>query len=253
MRKKTWMTFPMCMLALALAAMTGCNKDSNGGDNLVARAENVADQWVAQDWTAMRATFDADLSNELTEDKLAQSYSQITGAMGRFVSRGKTREGTLRNKGVEYSVVDIAATFENGPMTIRVSFGKQGKIAGFYLLSPDFKTTKAAEPPAAAPSHAAPANPAMPKGDDTDRLCEFYALSVTEMAEMMDEPVKGDPRARCQSAMAARSADERQQIADCANACGEMEGVIDCFHDFGKPSFPACGGEDEEDAEHDGE
>ena len=130
---------------MSMAVMTGCKKgaDSKGGEEggsgLVAKAEKVADQWVAQDWSGMRTSFDAELSTTLTEEGLAQSYSQITGAMGAFKARGDSRQGTLKNEGKTYDIVDVAATFEKGPMTMRVSFNGEGKVAGFYVLPADAK------------------------------------------------------------------------------------------------------------------
>jgi hypothetical protein len=88
-----------------------------------------------------------------------------------------------------------------------------------------------------------------PTGKDLDRLCGFYASAKKDVAAMLDEKLDSDPVADCKEAMEPRAENDRQAIADCANVCGDTDGVVDCFEKFGTDEFPACEpqGDDEED------
>jgi hypothetical protein len=79
-----------------------------------------------------------------------------------------------------------------------------------------------------------------PTGKDLDRLCGFYASAKKDVAEMLDEKLGSDPVADCKNAMEPRAEKDRQAIADCANVCGDTDGVVDCFEKFGTDEFPAC-------------
>jgi hypothetical protein len=105
-----------------------------------------------------------------------------------------------------------------------------------------------AEPSASEPAAAEPMAGAgiAPSGVDIDRLCDMYASAKDEAAMMVEGEVEGDPESECLAAMEARSPDQRQAIANCVNACGDLLSVADCFDDFGTDAFPACEPQTEE-------
>lgn len=89
-----------------------------------------------------------------------------------------------------------------------------------------------------------PPNPLAPTGDNIDRLCDWYGE-----AKRGAEGGDADPKDvdSCKQMMASRKPGERQKIADCANACGDMESVAYCFDDFGKDGYPPCEPEGDDD------
>ena len=94
------------------------------------KAAETIDRYTKQDWS-LRAEFDANMRERLTEDLLASGWSQVTAALGAFKKRGKPTSRVIQ----DHTVVDVPMTFENGEMKGRVAFDGDGKIAGLFILN----------------------------------------------------------------------------------------------------------------------
>jgi hypothetical protein len=105
----------------------------------------------------------------------------------------------------------------------------------------------APQAPTKAPESAPPAahESLGPSGEDIDRLCKWYDDSLRDQGDEVAETTE-QVMARCQAAMKKRTPAERSSIADCFNSCGASDGIVRCFEDFGTPSFPACGPEEDD-------
>jgi hypothetical protein len=101
---------------------------------------------------------------------------------------------------------------------------------------------KAAPAKTTTPVKAEPADPhdLSLQGEDTNRMCEWYASALEENPDDAPE----NPLEACHAEVDVLSPEERTQISDCMNSCGDSTGVVHCIQDFGTDSFPACAPEE---------
>jgi Protein of unknown function (DUF3887) len=76
--------------------------------------------------------FDDTMRAQLPPDKLAQTWPQLTGLVGAYESCG---DPIVRPFG-EHTIVNVPMEFEGGPMTGRIVFDTDGRIAGLFVLRP---------------------------------------------------------------------------------------------------------------------
>jgi hypothetical protein len=96
------------------------------------RALEVLEAWQAGRDEELIAQFDDTMRAQLPPERLAETWPQLTGLVGAYESCG---DPVVRPFG-EHTIVNIPMEFEGGPMTGRVVFDAQGRIAGLFVLSP---------------------------------------------------------------------------------------------------------------------
>lgn len=126
----------LVVVALLIAACSSSEASDEAVpvEDLASRAGEVTDQLAENNWGAVRADFDANMSEKLTEDLLATAWAQVTGSKGTYESRGEPEQ--IPKPG-DFVVFDTPMTFADGQMKSRVTFNEDGQIAGLFILEPD--------------------------------------------------------------------------------------------------------------------
>lgn len=96
------------------------------------RALEVLEAWMSGRDDELTAKFDDTMRAQLPPDKLAQTWPQLTALVGAYESCG---DPVARPFG-EHTIVNVPMEFEGGPMTGRVVFDTEGRIAGLFVLRP---------------------------------------------------------------------------------------------------------------------
>jgi hypothetical protein len=100
-------------------------------DAAVAVFANLADG----DWAAVRANADDRVAQALpSDDAVASIWAGLIGQYGRY--ERQAGEPFARQLG-DYTVVDIPLQFEVGEQVGRVSFDRDGKLAGIFVIPPE--------------------------------------------------------------------------------------------------------------------
>jgi hypothetical protein len=87
------------------------------------------------DWEAVRRDFDEKVAQALPDaDAVAATWAMVAGRCGRYEQR--MGEPLTRQLG-DYTVVDVPLQFEIGEQLGRVSFSRDGKVAGLFVLPPE--------------------------------------------------------------------------------------------------------------------
>jgi Protein of unknown function (DUF3887) len=87
------------------------------------------------DWAAVRQDFDEKVAQALPDAAaVASTWAMIAGRFGRYEQR--MGEPFARQLG-DYTVVDVPLQFEIGEQIGRVSFSRDGKVAGLFVLPPE--------------------------------------------------------------------------------------------------------------------
>ncbi len=107
--------------------------DGNEEVVLAARALAVVERWRRGETGELRAEFDDTLSEQLTEQRLADAWAQVGQMVGSLTAAGRP---TLTRRG-PHRVVDVPLAFERGPMKARVTFDAQARVSGLFVLYPD--------------------------------------------------------------------------------------------------------------------
>jgi len=115
--------------ASTTAAPTSTSASSEGG--LSAMAAAITDLLVANDWAAVRKDFDDTMLQGLSEERLAEVWTQTVREVGAYRSRGEPVTGPSQGDVVSF---DTALHFEHGDRKSRIAFHADGKVAGFFLL-----------------------------------------------------------------------------------------------------------------------
>ncbi|MBR7829079.1 DUF3887 domain-containing protein [Actinospica sp. MGRD01-02] len=95
-------------------------------------ALEVLEAWMSGRDDELIAKFDDTMRAQLPPDKLAQTWPQLTSLVGAYESCG---DPVARPFG-EHTIVNVPLEFEGGPMTGRVVFDADGRIAGLFVLRP---------------------------------------------------------------------------------------------------------------------
>jgi Protein of unknown function (DUF3887) len=105
------------------------------GEILPGAAERAAALFVAlfeERDEQIAADFDETMRSQLPLEKLGEVRAQLADLVGRYENSG---EPFARLIG-KYTVVDVPLSFEAGEMNGRVSYDKDGKISGLFVLVP---------------------------------------------------------------------------------------------------------------------
>jgi len=87
------------------------------------------------DWAAVRRDFDDKVAQALPDQAaVASTWALVAGRCGRYEQR--MGEPFARQLG-DYTVVDVPLQFEIGEQIGRVSFSRDGKVAGLFVLPPE--------------------------------------------------------------------------------------------------------------------
>lgn len=103
-------------------------------NDLAAKAATITDLFAANDWPALRADFDATMDAQLSEERLAEVWTQLVAQIGAYSSRGEPVEIPKSDANVVY---DTPMRFERAEMKCRVTFNLDGTIAGLFILQPE--------------------------------------------------------------------------------------------------------------------
>ena len=123
----------LCVLSLA----AGCsNDDAPSTDALQKKASDVTDLLIASKFDEIVGDFNTEMRKGLTAAELEAAFGQVVTAFGRFQSRAATvRSLAAAPEGVR--VFDTPMIFGTKTMKSRISFDRDGKIAGFFILNAD--------------------------------------------------------------------------------------------------------------------
>jgi hypothetical protein len=87
------------------------------------------------DWEAVRRDFDARVAQALPDaDAVASTWAAVAGRVGGYQQR--MGEPLARQLG-DFTVVDIPLEFEVGEQIGRISFDRDGRVAGLFVLPPE--------------------------------------------------------------------------------------------------------------------
>lgn len=95
-------------------------------------ATRTLDDIVNGDFEAATARFDATMRTALPPDRLAKAWETYQEEFGRYRSHGDPRDVVFG----QFTVVNVPLDMERRPGEFRVSFHKDGSIAGLLFLEP---------------------------------------------------------------------------------------------------------------------
>ena len=102
-------------------------------ERVMAATDQFGLDWAEPDpLTAVRSA--RHLASAVDEAKLADTTAQVAGLVGGYEGMG---EPFTRGQ-AEYTVVEVPLRFEAGDMAGRVVFHADGKVAGLFVLRPEF-------------------------------------------------------------------------------------------------------------------
>lgn len=120
---------------LCVVVLAGCSEEEGGAEAespFLGRAAEITDLHAAAKWAEIREDFDDNMRQKLTEQMLADAWRQLVTQLGPYQSRGEPRVAGVQG-GV--TAIDTPMFFEKGEMKSRVSFRRDGKIAGLFILN----------------------------------------------------------------------------------------------------------------------
>jgi Protein of unknown function (DUF3887) len=95
-------------------------------------ALEALESWMSGRDDELTAKFDDTMRAQLPPDKLAQTWPQLIGLIGAYESCG---DPIVQPFG-EHTIVNVPMEFESGPMTGRIVFDTDARIAGLFVLRP---------------------------------------------------------------------------------------------------------------------
>ena len=94
----------------------------------------VAQQYLAEDWTAIRQRFNHEMAEGLSEQQLREGWAWLRSAYGRAKISGAPTSSVMG----ENTIVDVPLRFRRGLLRtthrVRVSFSPNGEVAGLFVL-----------------------------------------------------------------------------------------------------------------------
>lgn len=93
------------------------------------RAAEIFSHLAAGRWEAAVADFGERMRERVDAGRLAAGWARTSGLIGRFERMG---EPLARSDG-EHTIIDIPLHFEAGDANGRVTFGRDGKVAGLFI------------------------------------------------------------------------------------------------------------------------
>lgn len=95
------------------------------------RAASLLADVADQRWDQATAGFDERMTKALDARRLAAAWAQVAGMAGAYEGMG---EPVVHQAG-DYTVVDVPLRFEAAELTGRVSYDRDGRVAGLYFLN----------------------------------------------------------------------------------------------------------------------
>jgi hypothetical protein len=83
-------------------------------------------------WADVCRDFDETVASKLDADGVAALWARLTAMVGRLEQTGEPVAYQLQ----DFTMVDVRLEFEAGERTGRVSYHRDGKVAGLFLLPP---------------------------------------------------------------------------------------------------------------------
>lgn len=122
----------MLVWVMVLAALVAgaCGQESG---NEVAQARRMVQDIESGRYGQLRERFDNNLMRMLSEDQLAQAWEVFTNVKGDFNAIRSTQ--VVERGG--FTVVNVFVDMDREDGQVRVSFDKEGKVAGFFLYNED--------------------------------------------------------------------------------------------------------------------
>jgi len=124
----------------ALSLVNGCARETSsaGRAPAPATAQSRYDQLALQtlndivhgNFTAATGRFDTAVRQQLPPDALAGAWKTYQEQFGRYLSHGEPQD-VARG---DLTVVDVPLRMERQPGELRLTFNKNGRIAGFFFL-----------------------------------------------------------------------------------------------------------------------
>jgi hypothetical protein len=96
-------------------------------------AELLADL-VAGRWAEVGRDFGARVARQLDAERVAVMWARLTGMFGRLERIGEP----LAYQAGDRTIVDVQLSFEAAERTARISYDRDGKVAGLHFLPPGF-------------------------------------------------------------------------------------------------------------------
>jgi hypothetical protein len=96
---------------------------------VIANLRNAVTRWP---WSSARVAMTTWHGSTPSSGTVVMVEPQLTGLVGAYESCG---DPIVRPLG-EHPIVDVPMEFQGGPMTGRVVFDRDGKIAGLFVLNP---------------------------------------------------------------------------------------------------------------------
>lgn len=123
----------LCVVSLS----AGCsNDDAPSTDALQQKASDLTDLLIESKFDEIVDDFNAEMRKELTVSELETALGQVVITFGRFQSRAATaRSLTAAPEGIR--VFDTPMIFGAKTMKSRISFDRDGKVAGLFILNAD--------------------------------------------------------------------------------------------------------------------
>jgi hypothetical protein len=97
------------------------------------RATQLMIDWTEARFDRVRADFNANMSERMSESGLRDAWAQLAGLVGAYERMG---QASARRAG-DLTIVDIPMSFEAGEMKGRVVYDEDGKVTGLFVLFPD--------------------------------------------------------------------------------------------------------------------
>jgi len=117
--------------AATLALLTGLAVRLSAQD-FEALAKDVAQELAGRQFDKVEARFDATMASALPLEKLQAVWDATSAKVGAL----KTVKGATSIETQGYHVVTLACDFEKAPLSVRLAFDKDGKIAGIFFVPP---------------------------------------------------------------------------------------------------------------------
>lgn len=109
---------------------TGAPMADNILPGAAARATALLADLAAGDHAAARRDFSDEMAHRLDIQRLSAAWAHVVGMAGGYEGMGAAHA----YQAGDLTVVDVALSFEAGEVTGRVSYGKDGRVAGLWLL-----------------------------------------------------------------------------------------------------------------------
>jgi hypothetical protein len=84
-------------------------------------------------WRELTGDFDARMTEALDADRLAAAWAQVVGTVGGYERMGEP----VSHQAGDYTVVDVPLFFEAGDWVGKVSYDRDGKVAGLFIRPGD--------------------------------------------------------------------------------------------------------------------